>query len=216
MRTLKLQSLFLTALCFLGFYLSVNRLFLCEVCKRIEILGIPLEIWGAVIYLGVAVLHFMGLSKFLKYLLSIWISAHLGLILYYQINIHYLCPVCLVLLFIEIALLIMAIFFSDQKRDISKAAGACIIFIFLTLFFSFKAGLFSINFPAMAGGQLENKNISISRKAELVGRNNDTKRQVDNSETGQDKTVGENVLTVLNDRGEKVTIKEPVLFFAWW
>lgn len=68
----------------------------------------------------------------------------------------------------------------------------------------------------MAGGQLENKNISISRKAELVGRNNDTKRQVDNSETGQDKTVGENVLTVLNDRGEKVTIKEPVLFFAWW
>lgn len=198
-------------LCFLGFFLSINQLFACGVCKRVEIASIPLEIWGAILYLGTSVLYSLGRSYVLRFLLLAWVVVHSGLVLHYQTA----CTTCQVLLVTEIILFGIVTVYSDQQKDIRRAAGVSIIFICITVFFAFKTGLFQLNLSALA--EKEKKNVSRVTET-AIQPNNKKQAQIKVAEAKSDDiyVTMMNTLEVLDDQGERVSIRGPVLFFAWW
>ncbi len=187
-----LLRVFPQLLCGTGFILCLNQLIDCTICRRIEILTLPLEAWGAGIFFISAVLFSLGCVRQLQIFLTLICITHVCLFLSYNPN----CPTCYVIFLLEVILLLLS-FRTCMNRNIQTTASVALVFLCIGIFFSFKASVFTFN-PQVI--QKQQKQPEVVEAA--IPRAQDQKMQ--------------NEIWVQNEHGQEVKVTGPVLFFAWW
>ncbi|MEG6512416.1 hypothetical protein V6C32_10880 [Desulforamulus ruminis] len=91
----------------------------------------------------------LGKTRFLRWMLFVVCSIHLGLLLIHRPD----CPTCVAILLLEVALLLLA-FRIKIERSLQKAATAMLIFIVIGIFFAYQAEWFMVNPPSLGAKKI--------------------------------------------------------------
>ncbi len=201
------------ALCLYGIYRSA-ALMGCGACKRVDLLSIPLELWGAALFAVAALLFAVNAKAVLRPFLVLWFASHLVLLGYQGVFGRYFCPDCLTLAGMEGLLLLLA-FLSGKRGKLTMLlvglSAVSLVLVSITPLLPVHRED-AWNKPPGAGEHLQ----SVLRAAG------------EEKNTGPGSTAGAaragrgtgpgGGLRVYDRDGREVTLDsgEPVLFFAWW
>lgn len=186
----------------------------CSVCKRVVLLNIPLELWGAALFGMAALLFALNIKVVLRPFLMLWLASHLALLGYQGVFNRYYCSDCLVLAGIEGLLLILSFLPGEwvkQGRFWAGLSAASLILVLLTLPLPVQRE----NVPDRLPGPEEWFQDALRAAGTKKSADPAVVAGAGGTEKGSAPKRG---LKVLDRDGREVTLDqaEPVLFFAWW
>ncbi|MFZ5645599.1 MAG: hypothetical protein ACOY46_18705 [Bacillota bacterium] len=200
-------------LCLYGMYRSAT-LMSCSACKRVELLNIPLELWGVVLFAMAALLFALNIKVVLRPFLILWLTSHLVLLGYQGVFSRYFCSDCMALAVIEGLLLLLSFLSAErgkQRRFWAGLSAASLVLVLMTLPLPVHRENVQNRPPGTEERLRDALRVAGAWKSEDPG----SAAGVGGVEKG---TVTESGLKVFDRDGREVTLDpaEPVLFFSWW